>query len=286
MDESAIVVPKRPWIIKVFVAIFGLLFGLGLIVLFFNPSISREYWAYIYNLIGLVSIIGIWQGRLWARNLFLVLMIPWFVIAFFLAVSSLGNLVDSDYLLLMFRNILGLFLMMIPFSKPAQKWFDDLNPKVSKDRSDELSWQFQLMIVIASTGITYAAMSIGAGFDFIPLAKELNHFKGSYPSYLFETAYIFVLNIGFLIGSMAVIFPFGFFLGYWRKRDRYFYTRLITFGAILAILTFPAGREIVAFMIFFLIRVSIIATAALSGLVIGEKVAQYIDTLRAPMGIK
>lgn len=289
--EKQIVVPKRPWIIKGFVIIFGVMFTTNLITFFSDPS---KPWALIYNLIILVSIFGIWQGRYWARNLFLVLMIPFFLVTSFLLVLTLLNLGGTgefrDNIHPLLGSISSVILILIPFLKPAQRWFDELNPKLS-NKGNGLSWQYQLMLTVASIGVGFLAISMSPQFDFFSsLIKEwiqLNH-----PSYWGKFAILlFSVNLSTLIGAFIVEFPFGLVLGYLRREYRFLLWRLITLGAFFPVYTsyFVLGNRIENFTFFIsiaLLNLTTISMVVLFGLVMGEKMARYIDTLRVPIEIK
>lgn len=283
--------PKRPSTIKVFVIIFGVLFGIKLISFLTDTS---QPWAFIYFLIISISIIGIWQGRNWARNLFLVLMMPFFLITFFLALYALLNLSNTgefrENLYLMLSSILSLVLIVIPFLKRSEEWFNR-ELKTSIEKKKGISWQYQLMLTVASIGVGFLAISMSPQFDFFSsFIKEwiqLNH-----PSYWGKFAILlFSVNLSTLIGAFIVEFPFGLVLGYLKREYRFLLWRLITFGAFFSVYTsyFVLGNKIENFTFFIsiaLLNLSTISMVVLFGLVMGEKMARYIDTLRVPIGIK
>lgn len=289
MDESAIV-PKRPWTIKVFIAVFGLMFGISLIGGLSNPSKS---WVVIYHLMIMALIIGIWQGRYWARNVFLVLMIPFFLITFFLAVNTFlnfGSLTYSENLRLLFSSILSVILILIPFSKSVQTWFDDLNLDKSKEHDNKLAWQFQLIIIIVSIALGFIVLSLNLHFEFLSLVTEW--VKSSRPSYWNKVAiFLFSINLSILISAFIVEFPFGLILGYWKRGHRFLLLRLIAMGVFfpLYVSNFVLGNPTEHYSFFVAIAVTnliVMSAIALFGLVMGEKMARYIDTLRVPIGIK
>lgn len=282
---------KRPWTIKVFIIIFGVLFGIKLISFLADRS---QPWAFVYFLIISISIIGIWQGRNWARNLFLVLMMPFFLVTFFLALYALFNLSNTgefrENLYLMLSTILSLILIVIPFLKRSAQWFNR-ELKTSSEKEKGIPWQYQLMLTVASIGVGFLAISMSPQFGFLSsFIKEwiqLNH-----PSYWGKfVILLFSVNLSTLIGAFIVEFPFGLVLGYLKREYRFLLWRLITLGAFLAVYTsyFVLGNRIENFTFFIsiaLLNLTTISMVVLFGLVMGEKMARYIDTLRVPIEIK
>ncbi|MDD2782482.1 hypothetical protein [Sulfuricurvum sp.] len=285
------IIPKRPWVIKVFVIIFGVMFITNLIVFLTDSS---KPWAIIYNLIMLVSIFGIWQGRYWARNLFLVLMIPFFLMTSFFLVLTLVNLGGVGEFRENIRLLLGsgfsLILILIPFLKPVQKWFDELNPKLSKEKKNGLSWQFQLIIAVTSIGLGFIAMSLDSSFESLSFAKKwIQVYQPSYWGKV--TIFLFSINLSVLIGALIVELPFGLMLGYFKTAYRFLLWRLITIGTFFPVYTvyFILGNKTENFILFIYIAITnliVISLVAFFGLLIGEKIARYLDTLRVPIEIK
>ncbi len=285
------IIPKRPWVIKVFVIIFGVMFVTNLITFLADSS---KPWVLIYNLIILVSIFGIWQGRYWARNLFLVLMIPFFLMTSFFLVLTLVNLGGVGEFRENIRLLLGsgfsLILILIPFLKPVQKWFDELNPKLSKEKKNGLSWQFQLIIAVTSIGLGFIAMSLDSSFESLSFAKKwIQVYQPSYWGKV--TIFLFSINLSVLIGALIVELPFGVILGYFKTAYRFLLWRLITIGTFFPVYTvyFILGNQTENFILFIYIAITnfiVISLVAFFGLLIGEKIARYLDTLRVPIEIK
>ncbi|OHD87115.1 hypothetical protein [Sulfuricurvum sp. RIFCSPLOWO2_12_FULL_43_24] len=282
---------KRPWTIKVFVIIFGVLFGIKLISFLTDTT---QTWAFIYFLIISISIFGIWQGRNWARNLFLVLMMPFFLLTFFLALYALLNLSNTsefrENLYLILSSILSLVLMVIPFLKRSAEWFDR-ELKTSSEKAKGIPWQYQLMLTVASIGVGFLAISMSPQFGFFSsFIKEwiqINH-----PSYWGKFAILlFSVNLSTLIGAFIVEFPFSLVLGYLKREYRFLLWRLITLGGFFPVYTtyFVLGNRTENFTFFIsiaLLNLITISLVALFGLAMGEKMARYVDTLRVPIEIK
>jgi hypothetical protein len=279
---------KRPWTIKVFVILFGLLFGIKLISFFMDPS---QPWVFVYFLIISISIFGIWQGRNGARNLFLVLMMPFFLLTSFLFVYSLLNLSSTGEFLekiyLMTSSIFSLALILIPFLKPSETWFGR-SSEITEGKG--ISWQFQLMFAVFSIGIGFITISVSPQFELLSFTKEW--IRLSHPSYWAKFAiFLFSINLSTLIGAFIIEFPFGLLLGYLKSEYRFLLWRLITIGAFFPVYTtyFVLGNKIENFTFLILIallNLTTISVVVLFGLVMGEKMARYIDTLRVPIEIK
>jgi hypothetical protein len=283
---------KRPWIIKVFVIVFGIMFGISSLAYFSNPS---KPWALIYHLIIMISVFGIWQGRYWARNLFLVLIIPFFLIIFFLFVGTLLSLsgIEEEYKgtgSLMLTSIFSLTLIFIPFFKSAKKWFDEVNSTFSKDNASGLSWQFQLIITISSIALGFIVISLSSHFEFLSFVKTWA--QSTHPSYWNKVAlFLLSINLSMSLSAFMVEFPFGLILGYVKRGYKFLLWRLISIGVFFPIYTsyFVFGNKTEHFTFFVAIAVTnlvAISLIFLLGMVAGEKIGRYIDTLRVPVEIK
>lgn len=268
---------KRPWTIKVFVTIFGLLFGMNLILFLTDPS---KPWVLIYDLIILVSIFGIWQGRIWARNLFFIVTLP-FVFLFGIAsgASILGfgsqeSILKELYLAFAMLSIP--FLLMMIFLKPSTEWFNRLNENKLEKKLDEFSWQFQLMVIVTAMGCSVLGSSIAPSL--LPLAKE---FMLNFSTYYARFAILIGFeSLAFCIGNMAILFPFSVLMGYWKKGNVSILIRLITIGSIFPLLLFSPGKTLLLFSGFFISKVIVIACIAYGGLVLGGKIKESFVKLK------
>lgn len=268
---------KRPWSIKFFVVVVGLLFTIGLITSLFDLS---KPWKLIYNLIILVSIFGVWQGRVWARNIFFILTLPYILFfglgsgATLLNVHSNQNLWYQFYIAIAMISIVFLFLMT--FLKPSRHWFNTVNGNKSEKKSAELSWQFQLMIIL--TAMVCSALGPSITPSLLPLAKE---FMLNFSTYYSRFAILIAFeSLSFFIGNMAILFPFSVSIGYWKKGNIAILTRLITIGSIFILLLFPVGETVFVFSGFFISKVIVIACTAYLGLILGKKLSDYVVKLK------
>lgn len=283
---------KRPWTIKLFVTVFGVMFGISLLAILSNQSKS---WVFIYHLIIVVSVFGIWQGRYWARNLFLVLMIPFSLIIFvvtlvtLLGLSGMGEYAKGSFSLLL-NSIFSLVLIYIPFLKSVREWFDVVNEDTSQEKLNQLSWQFQLMIIVFTVALGFIAMSLTSHFEYLPLLKTW--VQSTHPAYLNKVVlFLFSINLSVSLGASIVEFPFGLILGYVKRGYKFLLWRLISIGLFFPIYTsyFVFGHKTEHFTFFVAIAVSnliVISLIALLGMVAGEKIGRYVDSLRVPIEIK
>lgn len=268
---------KRPWTIKVFVIVFGFLFGMGLITSLFD---LLKPWKLIYNLMIVVSIFGVWQGRLWARNIFFILTLPYILFfgigsgATVLHIGSNENIWNELYLATAMFSIV--FFFMLIFLKPSREWFNAVNGNQSEKKSGELSWQFQLMVIVTAMGCSALGSSIAPSL--LPLAKE---FMLNFSTYYSRLAILIGFDsLGFGIGNMAILFPFSALMGYWKQGNVAILTRLITIGSIFLLLLFPVGKTLLIFSGFFISKVIVIACIVYGGLISGEKVSKYVAKLK------
>lgn len=270
--------PKRPWPIKVLVGILFPIVSLGLI--FSIGSGEYNYGAFIINIVLFVLLIAIWQGKIWARNLFFIVTLPWVLLygiasgATILHSMSHENFWYQLYLAVAMISI-PFFLMMI-FLKPSRDWFNAVNGKKSEKKSGELSWQFQLMVIITAMGCSALGTSIAPSL--LPLAKE---FMLNFSTYYSRFAILIGFeSLSFGIGNMVILFPLSILMGYWKKGNIAILTRLIMIGSIFILLLFPAGKTLLVFSAFFISKVIVIGCIAYGGLILGEKVSNYVAKIK------
>jgi hypothetical protein len=278
--------PKRPWTIKVFVIVFGLLFGTNLISFLDDPS---KPGGLIYNLIILVSIFGIWQGRIWARNLFFIVTLPFIFLfgiasgATILGFGSHENILKEFYLAFAMLSIP--FLLMMIFLKPSREWFNIVNHN-HFEKNNELSWQLQVMIVVVSIAVGFLGMALSAKINLLPLAKELALLHGSQPTYAIKAAYLFfILNLSFFIGAIIAMFPLGLILGSWKIEHKILIWRLIIIGMFFPLISqyFLLGNSENYrgyFIVIFLMNLIVIGAVVYYGLVLGGKIKDYFLKLK------
>lgn len=205
MEENE-AIPKRPWTIKVLVGILFPIVTVGLI--FYIIGGEYNYSGFITDIVLFVLLIGIWQGRIWARNLFFIVTLPFTLLygiasgATILGFGHDGNIWYELYLATAMLSIP--FLFMLIFLKPSREWFNAINGNKSAKKPGELSWQFQLMIVIISVGLGFLVMAVSANINLLPLAKQLTFLQNN-PSFLLKaTILLFFINISVLIGTFIV----------------------------------------------------------------------------------
>lgn len=276
--------PKRPWTIKVFVAIFGLLYGLNLLQ--FIHDFSKPLFL-LFNLAILISIFGIWQGRYWARNLFFLCTIPIVFLFFFASGAILVEMDDSYnpwhqlFLALLALLISALFLLI--FFKPSRKWFRDVNSNMADYHVYELSWQFQLMIIVIAIVLGALAEAINAKLALISLASELAKFFSS--PFGKVVIGISINSIGFLIGAAFTLFLFSIVFGIWKKKMWILIGRLMSIGLSIPLIFvyFVLGhneRINIFITLFFLGNLVVGMLTIYAGLVVGKKVSYLFENLK------
>jgi len=228
----------------------------------------------------LVSIFGVWQGRLWARNIFFILTLPYMLFfgigsgATVLHIGSNENFWYELYLATAMFSIV--FFFMLIFLKPSREWFNAVNGNQAEKKTGELSWQFQLMVIVTAMGCSALGSSIAPSL--LPLAKE---FMLNFSTYYSRLAILIGFDsFGFGIGNMVILFPFSALMGYWKQGNVAILTRLITIGSIFLLLLFPVGKTLLIFSGFFISKVIVIACIAYGGLISGEKVSKYVAKLK------
>lgn len=284
--ESAIE-PKRPWTIKWAVGILVFLSSVGDIYIS-----SNGFWkpaSLIGSVVTFAILFAIWQGRRWARNLlffYLLFVLPLIVAGSGLFVINPGIYNQPiNFWAVYSLFALGMFLSSIymMFMKPSNEWFAAIKGESFQEQTQP-SWNFQLTLIGISMGLGFLVFAVNAKVSFIPFAKKM---MMNYSTYFSKFAVLLTFeSLGFLIGVVAVIFPFGFCVGYWKQENLFFMTRLITMGVILSVLLFPVGKTFFLFSMFFLSKVLIVGGIAYIGLRFGVGTARYVDTLRVPVEIK
>lgn len=269
---------KRPWTIKVLVGILFPLVLLGLI--FYIIGGEYNYGGFILDIVLVVLLIGIWQGSIWARNLFFLLTLPWVLLfgiasgATILTAGNNENILYEFYSAIVMLSIPLLFLLT--FLKPSRDWFNTVNGKKSEKKSGELSWQFQLMVIIIAMGCSTLGAYIAPSL--LPLAKE---FMLNFSTYYSRFAILLGFeSLSFWIGNMAILFPISILMGYWKRGNIAILTRLIMLGSSFILLLFSAGQTLLLFSGFFISKVIVIGCIAYGGLILGEKVSKQVAKLK------
>jgi len=285
--ESAIE-PKRPWTIKwavgilVFLTIIGNVYGLFEGVM--NPI------SFIGAAVIMISILAIWQGRRWGKNLLFLYFI--FFLPLLIWLTGIWMISPEYHWRFSFKYlyalvgtgalVLSVFMM---FMKPSSEWFSEMAGETFKDDSQQLSWHFQLTLIVMSMGLGFVLITMYAMLvNFHTIEKQLMMNASTYYSKL--AVLLSFESLDFLVGAMVALFPFTLIMGYWKKENIFFMARLITIGAILPVLAFPVGKTLFLFSIFFFSKVLIIGAVAYLGLRFGVGTARYFDTLRVPIEIK
>lgn len=278
---------KRPWTIKWAVAILVLLSIVGDIYASLNGLWKPS--SLIGNIIFIVILFAIWQGRRWARNLLFFYLL--FGLPLIVAGSGLLFINPGAYdKPIKFWAVYGLFALgmflisiYMMFMKPSNEWFSAIKGENVQEQV-QLSWNFQLTLIGISMGLGFLVLGVNSKITFIPLAKEI---MMNYSTYISRFAILLTFDsLVYLIGVMVAIFPFGFIIGYWKRENIFFMTRLITMGAILPVLAFPVGKTLILFSVFFFSKVLILGVVTYFGLRFGVGTARYVDTLRVPIEIK
>jgi hypothetical protein len=239
----------------------------------------------IVDVVLLVLLIGIWQGRIWARNLFFLSMLPFMLVFGYEVGGMIFGIFNGKSIKIGIYTILP-FLILITFLKSSQEWFTAINPPKPEKKSGELSWQFQLIVIVVSMGIGFIDLGLYLKFNLLPLAKELIFLQDNHPTFFIKATYMFFsLNLDFFISDLLVLFPLGLILGSWKKEYRLLLWRLIIIGILFPLLlTYffldTKGDHIGMYFIVFLMNLLISGTVVYGGLVLGEKLKLYINTLK------
>jgi MFS family permease len=285
--NKEIVVPKRPWTIKVFVGTLFPIMIFGLVFYMFGSEYNSK--GFIADIVLLVLLIGIWQGRIWARNLIFIVTLPYtlvFGIASGATILGFGNHENfwQQFYLSLEMLCIPFFLMLI-FLKPSRVWFAAMNGNKSEKKLNELSWQFQLLVILVSMMITILTIALDASFNLLSLAKELVLLHDNNPTHLLKIIYsFFFLFLGYFIGTMVVILPFGVILGSWKTKHKLLLWRLSIIGMLFPLITFyfilNKSDHIGFLFIIFIMNLIVSGIVVYGGLILGEKLKLYINTLK------
>jgi hypothetical protein len=275
--------PKRPWTIKWAVGILVFLNILGDIYTIFNSLWKPS--SLIGNIVVFAILFAIWQGKRWVRNLLFIYLL--FILPLLVAGSGLfvinTETYDKSAMFGLFILIMFLISVYMMFMKSSNEWFASMNGEQFQEQSQP-SWNFQLTLIGISMGLGFLVLGVNSKVSFIPLAKEI---MVHYSTYSTRFAVLLTFeSLDFLIGVMVALFPFALIIGYWKKENLFFMTRLITMGAILPVLAFPVGKTLFLFSTFFFSKVLILGVVTYFGLRFGMWAARYFDTLRVPIEIK
>ena len=274
---------KRPWTIKLFVWIVLSIVTWNLIrYIFFGKEGGGV--GFLLLIVSFISLIGIWQGRIWARNLFFILTLPitfLFVLASGATVIQIENSENyiQEFYLALAMLIIPIFLAMI-FTKSSREWFTAMNKeKLERKTTYDLSWQFQLMIVVVSIVLGFLTMLMSTHFNFFSLLKELRQL---YHPMFWGGLFMLLLfvNLSVLLGAMIVQMPFWVMLGIWKKKYRILLWRLIVIGSFFPLYMqyFVMGHDrnnIGPLLAIFGTNMIVFGMVSYLGLLLGEKVTEY-----------
>lgn len=285
---EAVAVSKRPWTIKIVVGILFPIVTLGLI--FYILGGEYNYKGFLADIVLFVLLIGIWNGKIWARNLFFIVTLPFtllYGIASGATILGFGSDKNIWYELYLATAMLSIpFLFMLIFLKPSREWFNAVNGNKSEKKSGELSWQFQVMIVIASIGVGFLGLALSAKINLLPLAKELALLHGNNPTFAIKAAYLFFfLNLSLFIGAIIAMFPLGLILGSWKIEHKILIWRLIIIGMFFPLIVqyFVLGKNenyIGYFIPIFLMNLIVIGAVIYYGLILGGKIKDNFVKLK------
>ncbi|MDD3597672.1 hypothetical protein [Sulfuricurvum sp.] len=279
---------KRPWTIKWSVGILVVLTVIGNIYNLSKGLMTPI--SFIGTAIILISLFAIWQRKKWGRNLlffYSLLFLPLLIwlIGIWMISPEYHWRFSFKYLYALVgvgTFVLSAFMM---FMKPSNEWFSEMEGETVKDDSQQLSWHFQLTLIVMSMGLGFVLITMYAMLvNFHTIEKQLMMNASTYYSKL--AVLLSFESLDFLVGAMVALFPFALIIGYWKKENIFFMARLITIGAILPVLAFPVGKTFFLFSIFFFSKVLIIGVVVYLGLRFGLRAARYVDTLRVPIEIK
>lgn len=274
---------KRPWTIKFFVWIVLPIVTWNLIRYIFLGKEGGGI-GFLLLIVSFISLIGIWQGRIWARNLFFILTLPiifLFVLASGATVIQIGNSENyiQEFYLVLAMLIIPIFLAMI-FTKSSREWFTVMNKgNLERKSIDDLSWQFQLMIVVVSIVLGFLTMLMSTHFNFFSLLKELRQLY--HPTFWYGLLMLlFFVNLSVLFGAMIVQMPFWMMLGAWKKKYRILLWRLIVIGSFFPLYMqyFVMGHyknNIGPLLATFGTNMIVFGIVSYIGLLLGEKATKY-----------
>ncbi|MDD2368335.1 MAG: hypothetical protein PHQ90_03465 [Sulfuricurvum sp.] len=285
--NQEITIPKRPWTIK---------WAVGILVFFTiigNIYAMSEGRMKPVSFIGaaaiMISIFAIWQGRKWGKNLLFLYFMLFLPLLIWL--TGIWMISPEYHWRFSFKYVYALvgtgalvLSVFMTFMKPSDEWFASMNGEQFYEQSQR-SWHFQLTLIVISIGLGFVLITLNAMLvDFHTIEKQLMMNASTYYSKL--AVLLTFESLNFLVGAMVALFPFALIMGYWKKENIFFMTRLITMGAILPVLAFPVGKTLFLFSIFFLSKVLIVGVVTYFGLRFGMWTARYFNTLRVPIEIK
>ncbi|GEM_PF-5971492 len=279
---------KRPWTIKWSV---GILFILTVIGNAYGISKGlMKPISFIGAAIILISLFAIWQRKKWGRNL----LFFYFLLFLPLLVGLTGIWIISpeyhwqfnfQYLYALLGTGMFVLSVFMTFMKPSNEWFAQMEEKKITNDPQQLSWYFQLTLIVISMGLSFVLMAINAMVvDLHTIEKNLMINSSTYYSKL--VVLLSFEGLDFLIGVLIILLPFALIMGCWNKGKAFILTRLITIGAIFPMIFFTAGKTLFLFSIFFLSKILIVGVVTYIGLRFGVVTARYIDTLKVPIEIK
>lgn len=271
---------KRPWTIKVFTVVFGLMYGLSLFQFFYDLT---KPLLFIYMLSIVVSVYGIWQGRYWARNLFFILSIPMIFLLFFGSGAILVQMNTINDLFIAFGALLFASMYLLIFFKQSREWFQKVNSNNSKSGTNKLTWQMQLMVIIIAIVLGALAEAISAKLDLIPLMSELaRNFVSPYSKL---TIGVTIHALGFLIAATVTLLPFTVLMGIWKNKFHFLIGRLIGIGVMIPLIVvfFVLGKNdriSIYIGLFFLSSVIVAILMIYVGLFLSKKASWIFENLQ------
>lgn len=271
---------KRPWTIKVFTVVFGLMYGLSLFQFFYDLT---KPLLFIYMLSIVVSVYGIWQGRYWARNLFFILTIPMIFLLFFGSGAILVQMNTINDLFIAFGTLLFASMYLLIFFKQSRVWFQKVNSNNSKSGTSKFTWQMQLMVIVIAIVLGALAEAINAKLDLIPLMSELaRNFVSPYSK---MTIGVTIHALGFLIGAAVTLLPFIVLMGIWKNKFHFLIGRLIGIGVVipLMVIFFILGKNDrinIYIGLFFLSSVIVAILIIYFGLLLSKKASWIFENLQ------
>lgn len=281
MNENT-VFSKQPWTVRWALGILGTMIAVGNVYVISNGGWTSS--SLVSDVIAAVILFLIWQGRRWARNILFFYLL--FILPLMVAGSGLllVNPINYDrfadgWFIYGFLATFGFMAsMVLLFSKRSNEWFALVNGDVEQKSPSHPSWNLQLVLIVSSMGLGFLAMGIAAMVNLLPLGKEVA-FNFSDPVLRLAVLSGF-MGLEHFIGSITVFFPFGLFLGYWRKGNSAVFTRLMTIGAIFPMLLFLPGKTLGLISLFFLEKLVITVVVIYISLKIGEKISGYFGRLK------
>ncbi|MDD2368338.1 MAG: hypothetical protein PHQ90_03480 [Sulfuricurvum sp.] len=276
---------KRPWTIKWAVGLLSFVFITGLIEGVLNHNVNSALLAQIAFI--LVLLFGIWRGNRWGRNLLflsLLFILPLAVLLFGLMIQ-IPSKWDLGYAIGVFRTLLSIVATVFLFMKLSNEWFASMKGESFQEDLKQLSWNFQLTLIVISIGLSALVIDINNRLDLFTFMGDVIRNVLDYNER--QAMLVGIDAFGFLIGAIIVLFPFGILLGYWKEGNAMLLTRLITIGSIFPMIVFSIDKTHLLFSIYLMLsQVMIVGVVVYFGLRFGMGTARYFDTLRVPIEIK